>query len=87
MDIDQDLISYITPYAFALTLHNLKMNYNSLPISMSLSTHIGCHKDLIPKLQNISNENNIYSLLSKLKLIQINNNNKKFDLERGSLIN
>ncbi len=37
-------------------------------------------EDLIPKLQNISNENNIYSLLSKLKLIQINNNNKKFDV-------
>ena len=51
LDIEQALIYHNIQYAFALTLHNLKMNYNSLPISMSLSTHIGCHKDLIPKLQ------------------------------------
>ena len=36
VDLDQDLSFWNTPYAFALTLHDLKMNYNSLPISMNL---------------------------------------------------
>ena len=51
LDIEQALIYHNIQYAFALTLHDLKMNYNLLPISMNLSTHIGCHKDLIPKFQ------------------------------------
>lgn len=37
-------------------------------------------ENLILNLQNLSNEKNIYSLLSQLKLIEINNKNKNYNL-------
>ncbi len=36
--------------------------------------------DLVSNLQNLSNEKNIYSVLSKLKLIEINNKNNNYDV-------